>query len=197
MTVRWKPAFFMVAISLCGWGQSQQHPRFTLTVRQVAQTLSDKGFRTTDQEVSLLAKVVATEPNPVLDVLSVDPLGDQSVGEHAQTWSRVRMACHLPGRCLPFYAIVKWPEGVVEDAGGSSTASIASGLQALKRSGVFTIHSGEYATLVMDDDRARIRVSVVSLENGVIGQKIRVASPDHKQKYVAEVVSASLLKRSF
>jgi hypothetical protein len=197
MTARWKPALFMVAISLCGWGQSQPRQRFALTVRQVAQTLTDKGIRTTDQEVSLLAKVVATEPNPALDVLSVDPLGDQSAGEHAETRFRIRMACHLPGRCLPFYALVKWPEGVVEHADGSSTASIASGILAPKRSGDFTIRSGDYATLVMDDQRARIRVSVVSLENGVIGQKIRVASPDHKQKYVAEVVGASLLKRSF
>jgi hypothetical protein len=187
----------MVATSLCGWGQSQPRQRFDLTVRQVAQTLSDKGIRTTDREVSLLAKVVATEPNPALDVLSVDPLSDQSAGEHAETRFRVRMACHLPGRCLPFYAIVKWPEGVVDYAAGSSTASIASGIQVLNRSGVFTIRSGDYATLVMDDERARIRVSVVSLENGMIGQKIRVASPDHKQKFVAEVVSASLLRRSF
>lgn len=187
----------MVAMSACGWGQSQPHQRYELTVGQVAQALSEKGTRTTDQEVSLLARVVATEPNPALDVLSVDPLGDQSVGAHAETRARVRMACHLPGRCLPFYAVVKWPDGVVDHAASSSTSSIASGIQALKRSGVFTIRSGEYATLMMDDERARIRVSVVSLENGVIGQKIHVASPDHKQKYVAEVVSASLLKRSF
>lgn len=197
MTARWKPILFMVVLSACGWGQSQPHRRFALTVEQVAQALSDKGIRTTDQEVSLLANVVATEPNPALDVLSVDPLSDQSEGTHAETRARVRMACQLPGRCLPFYAIVKWPDGVADHANGSSTASIVAGIQALKRSGVFTIRSGEFATLVMDDERARIRVSVVSLENGVIGQKIHVVSPDHKQKYVAEVVSASLLKRSF
>jgi hypothetical protein len=187
----------MVAMSLCGWGQSQLHQHFALTVGQVAQALSNNGIRTTDQQVSLLAKVVATEPNPALDVLSVDSLGDRSVGEHAETRSRVRMACHLPGRCLPFYAIVISPEGIVAHAADSSSANLASGSQVSKRSGVFTIRSGAYATLMMDDDRAHIRVSVVSLENGMAGQKIRVASPDHKQLYVAEVVSANLLKRSF
>jgi len=197
MTARTMPILFIAAMSACGWGQSQPHRRYELTVGQIAQTLSDKGIRTTDQEVSLLAKVVAPEPNPALDVLSVDPLNGQSVGAHAEQRARVRMACHLPGRCLPFYAIAKWTDGVVDYAASSSGASIASGIQVLKRSDAFTIRSGEYATLVMDDDRARIRVSVVSLENGVIGQKIHVASPDHKQKYVAEVVSANLLKRSF
>jgi len=49
----------------------------------------------------------------------------------------------------------------------------------------------------LDDHRSRIRVSVVSLEKGAAGSRIRVASPDHKQVYVAEVVSSSQLKASF
>jgi hypothetical protein len=191
------PILFMVVMSACGWGQSQPHQRFELTVGQVVQALSDNGIRTADQQVSLLAKVVATEPNPALDVLSVEPLGGRSFGASAETRSRVRMACHVPGKCLQFYAIVKWPEGVSTHGAGSSNSSVAPGSQILKRSGVFTMRSGANATLVMDDDRAHIRVSVVSLENGMAGQKIRVASPDHKQVYVAEVVSANLLKGSF
>jgi flagella basal body P-ring formation protein FlgA len=67
----------------------------------------------------------------------------------------------------------------------------------LKQNGAFTIRSGAHATLVMDEERAHIEVAVISLENGMAGQKIRVASPNHKQVYVAEVVSANLLKRSF
>jgi hypothetical protein len=51
--------------------------------------------------------------------------------------------------------------------------------------------------LVMDDDRSHIQIAVISLENGMTGHKIRVASPDHKQFYVAEVVNAHLLRRSF
>jgi flagella basal body P-ring formation protein FlgA len=49
----------------------------------------------------------------------------------------------------------------------------------------------------MDDDRAHIQIAVISLENGLAGHRIRVASPDHKQVYVAEVVNASLLRKSF
>jgi len=50
---------------------------------------------------------------------------------------------------------------------------------------------------VMDDGRSHIQVAVISLENGIAGHRIRVASPDHKQIYVAEVVGANLLKRSY
>jgi hypothetical protein len=49
----------------------------------------------------------------------------------------------------------------------------------------------------MDDDRAHIQVAVISLESGIAGHTIRVATPDHKQIYRGEIVSANLLKRSF
>jgi hypothetical protein len=191
------PVLFIVATSLCGWGQSQPKQRFALTVQQIAQTLSEKGIQTSDQQVTMLAKVVATERNPALDVLSVELLDDRSAGQVAEGRFRVKMACHLSGRCLPFYAVVKWPVAEAGHEGNSSTAARLPGNLALKQNDAFTIRSGARATLVMDDERAHIKVAVVSLENGMAGQKIRVASPNHKQVYVAEVVSANLLRRSF
>jgi hypothetical protein len=107
------------------------------------------------------------------------------------------MACHLKSACLPFYAIVKWPEGSTGRATNPFSTFAASGSTASKPQGAVTIRAGAHATLVMDDGRSHIRVAVVSLECGAAGQKIRVASPDHKQIYEAEVVSANLLKGSF
>ena len=59
------------------------------------------------------------------------------------------------------------------------------------------MRSGTRATLLMNDDRARIQISVISLENGIAGHTIRVSSLDRKQIYFAEVVSANLLKGRF
>jgi hypothetical protein len=191
------PVLFIVATNLHGWGQSQPKQRFALTVQQIAQTLSEKGIQTSDQQVTMLAKVVASERNPALDVLSVELLDDRSAGQVAEARFRVKMACHLSGRCLPFYAVVKWPVGADEHAGNPSSGIRLLGNLILNKNAPFTIRSGAHATLVMDDERAHIEVAVVSLENGMAGQKIRVASPDHKQIYVAKVVSAALLRRSF
>jgi hypothetical protein len=194
MIVKWMPVVLIVATSVCGWGQSQMKQRYALTAKQVAQNLSSKGVQPTSVQVLLLARVVATEPDPALDVLSVGPLGEQS-GEHFRaTRFLVKMACHLPGRCLPFYAVVSPTEASAGHAMNSSGP--LEGL-AVKQNSEFTIRTGMHATLVMDEEHAHIEVAVVSLENGVTGQKIRVASPDHKQIYVAEVVSTNLLKRSF
>jgi hypothetical protein len=180
-------------MSLTGWSQSQLQDRFVLTADQVARAVSTGGIEVAGDQVSLLANVVATEPNPLLDVLSVEPLGDRWSGGHSGTHSWAKLGCHLPGVCLPFYAVVSWRQ---EPAGRATDRSIASPA-ALKPKEAITMRAGAHATMLMDDDRSHIQIAVISLENGIAGQSIRVASPDHKQVYVAEVVSAHLLRRSF
>jgi hypothetical protein len=195
MTARWVVGLLLAIISASGWGQSQD--RFVLTAQQVARTLSDKGTQIAGMRVTLLANVVATDPNPVFDIRTVEPPGDQLSGEHSGNQSWIRVACHEPGTCLPFYALVSWPEEPAGGASDSLNAPAATKRAALKANVVITIRTGTHAMLVMDDDRSHIQVAVISLENGIIGHKIRVASPDHKQVYVAEVVSGHLLRRSF
>jgi hypothetical protein len=187
----------MAAMSMPGWGQSQLQDRFALTAGQVARALSESGIQTTEEQVSLLTRVVATESSPALDVLSVEPLGKQSMAEHSPARSRVRLGCHLPGKCLPFYAMVSWSELKAGSATTPSSASPVTGNMMFNLKGEIIMRAGTHATLEMDDDRSRIQVAVISLENGMAGHRIRVSSPDHKQVYFGEVVSASLLKGSF
>ena len=195
MTAKFVLVMLLATMSVSAWGQSQD--RFALTARQVARALSDKGMQIDGKQVSLVANVVATEPNPVLDVRTVEPLGDPLPGEHSGTQSWVRVDCHEPGTCLPFFVLVS---STAEPAGSASdalNAAAAARKSALKANVAITMRTGTHAMLVMDDDRSHIQIAVISLENGMTGHKIRVASPDHKQFYVAEVVNAHLLRRSF
>ena len=197
MTARWIAAGLMASMSLAGWGQLHAQKSFVLTARQVAQSLSSSGIRIAEQQVSLLATVVATDPNPALDILSVEPLDVGSAAKHPEARSRVKMVCHESGKCLPFYVVVRFPEGIVEHEANAPGAAMASGSELLKPKELITMRAGAHAMMVMDDGRSHIQIAVISLENGIAGHKIRVASPDHKQIYVAEVVGANLLKRSF
>jgi hypothetical protein len=161
-------------------------------VAQVVLAVSASGMQTTAEHVSLLTRVVATEPQPVLDVVSVQTLGKGPRDQASDRW-RVKLACHVAGKCLPFYAIVSLP---------LSTARAANPVAALTSTAwsghsEITMKAGTHATLVIDDQRSRIQVSVVSLENGIVGQRIHVASLDHKQTYIAEVVNDRLLRGSF
>ena len=199
MTTKWIPALLMVAMALPAWVQStsQAQGRFPLTPHQVALTLTGNGIQTADDQVSLLASVVAAEPAPLLDVLSIEPLADRSSGKLRASRSLVKLGCRVPGTCLPFYSIVTKLEAPGDSTPLALRVSSDQGNAARRPNPEIVIRVGAHATLMMDDARSHVEVTVVSLENGIAGHKIHVASPDHKQVYLAEVVSANLLKRSF
>jgi hypothetical protein len=193
MTSKWIAVLSIAAMSLTGWSQSQLQDRFALTADQVAQSVSKGGIEVSGDQVFLLANVVAKVPYPSLDVLSVEPIGDKWFGGHSGTHSWVKLGCHLPGECLPFYAVVSWPQ----EPGGRAIHQSIVPSAALTPKKVITMRAGTHATMLMDDDRSHIQIAVISLENGIAGHSIRVTSPDHKQVYVAEVVNASLLRKSY
>jgi hypothetical protein len=198
MTTKWMAALLITAMSAPSWGQqSQPKGRFALTADQVARTLSGRGLQVADQQVSLLANVVATEPNPLLDVLTVEPLGPRGPDKRPVAHSLVRLACHESDKCLPFYAIVTWPAGPVEGASSAFGTSVDTVQPMWKPNVAIMMRAGTHATLLMDDERSHIQVAVISLENGIVGHRIRVTTPDHKQVFIGEVVSASLLRRSY
>jgi hypothetical protein len=205
MKATWITVLLVTSLSRPGWGQAQPQPRFPLTASQVARALSERGVQTDGEQVALLASVVATEPNPTLDVLSVETLGNAQSPERSRIRSRVKLACREAEKCLPFYALVNWPEGTawaVTVASSSSPVQRNPAVSSPAAKNVpanfeVTMPAGTHAILVMDDHRSHIQLSVISLENGLVGHRIRVASPDHKQFYLGEVVSPSLLKGSF
>jgi hypothetical protein len=200
MTAKWVAVLVLAGFSVSGWGQTHvksfSQYRFAITAQEVAQTLSDRGVRVENQQVTLLARVVATDPHPVLDVIRVEPVGGRPAKGNTEARSLVKLACHMPGTCLPFFAMVNFQDEVVEAAPGVSRVSLAP-KERLKSLAPIAIRAGAHATLVIDDGRSHIEMSVISLESGNVGSRIRAASPDHKQIYIAEVVSANMLKRSF
>jgi len=161
--------------------QAQTETHYPITPRLVARALSNNGMETADEQVTLPAPVVATEPYPALDILSVEPLPNTR-----EPRSTVKLACHAAAGCLPFFAIV---------AGLQPATTPANA--ALKITPPITMKAGTHAILVMDDHIAHIQVAVITLENGAPGKWIRVASPDRKQYYRAEVLGANLLRGDF
>jgi hypothetical protein len=196
MKAKWIPFLLIAVMGAPARGQSQSPDRFALTTSQVALAISLSGMQITPEHVSLLTRVVATEPAPALDVLSVETLSRGPLTDSSGVRLRVKLACRIPARCLPFYAIVSsvrstaWPGSIVANAP-------LSGSTGRNANGEVTMKAGTHATLLMDDQRSHIQIAVVSLENGIVGHRIHVSSPDHKQRYVGEVVNARLLKGSF
>jgi hypothetical protein len=193
MTARWITFLLMAAMGVAVQAQSQSQDRFALTTAQVALAVSASGVPTAAEHVSLLTRVVGTEPEPALDVLSVETLGKGPLAGHSDDRFRVKLACHVARECLPFYAIIS---STPSTAGPANTLSTTGRAMWNERSEI-TMKAGTHATLMLDDQRSHIQVAVVSLENGIVGHRIHVASPDRKQTYVGEVVNARLLRGSF
>ncbi|MGC2404358.1 MAG: hypothetical protein WA510_31490 [Acidobacteriaceae bacterium] len=187
------PVLLMVAITMPGVARAQSQERFVLTTEQVARALTLAGMTTPAAQVSLPARVVALAPYPALDIVSIQPIRKGSLAQPSR--SVVKLACRQPGECLPFYATVNGAAATsMETASKPSPIATTAGRISRKE---FTMPAGTRAILLMEDDRSHIQVAVVSLENGMAGHWIRVASPDHKQIYFAEVVNASLLRGNF
>jgi hypothetical protein len=193
-----KTIVFYAAISGTSWSQALTPQHFAISVGYVAHAVvrafSEDGVQIGDGQVSLLTNVVATESDPALDV-SIEPFGNQLVDHLKGTRSTVRVECHVQGVCVPFYVLVTLPDTTKH---GKLRKNLSENFESVvakpKQS---TMRLGDHATLLLDDDRAQIEISVVSLQNGMAGQTIRVSSLDHKQLYFAEVVSATLVKGRF
>lgn len=160
---------------------------FAITTAQIAAAIGGAGMTISPQQVTLMSEVVARTSTPTLRVESMKPWGDHRM--------KVRLNCASSEECLPFLVAVHCSDEntaqlILADSVRSSTAA------SRPRSGSNSIvlRAGSPAILLLDGDHMHIELSVICLENGAIGQTVRVSSKDHRQTYTAEVVDGSVLK---
>jgi len=159
--------------------------RNTVTAAEVAAVMSGSGIRTTPEQVEFLSDVIATTSAPALKVEGMEVWGDRRI--------KVRMSCVKPEECLPFFVAIRGSQTqavppVITDAASSVT------VRAKSDSNSFVLRSGSRATLLLEGGHVHIQMLVICLENGAIGQTIRVSSLDHKQIYTAQVNGSTVLR---
>jgi hypothetical protein len=201
MVVKNAVLLLMIVISIPLVGQPQRQIRYELVTEQVAGAVQRQllrgGIKISEEEISLPGRVVATEPFPTLEVNSVEAFSSYASANRSIARSKIKLSCRTTSVCLPFYAIVSWTGRRNDVSDEELRALFSSRRESLAPTTEVTMSAGAHATLVMDDECVHIRLKVVSLESGPVGRIIRVASPDHQRIYVAEIVSANLLKGRF
>ncbi len=177
--------------------------RNVITTAQVAAAISDMGMTVSAQQITLLSDAATRTSAPSLKVQSMEPWGDLRM--------KVRMGCASLDQCLPFYvAVSRNPHSAANAVSLVSAVSPVSPLSAdaarslptappvtplaTPRATSVVVKSGSSAVLLLDSNHVHIQLVVVCLENGSVGQTIRVASKDHRQKYTAEVCDGGVLK---
>lgn len=161
--------------------------RDAITTEQVAAAMANAGMQVSSKQVDLLSDVVANTPSPVLKIRSMEPWGDRRM--------MVRLDCESNEECLPFFVAVRF--NAVDDARAAVANVVptsSENLHTKSPAATPTLRAGAPVVLLLDGGRVHIRLTVVCLENGSIGQTIRVASKDHKQVYTAQVVDDSVVR---
>lgn len=161
--------------------------RYPITSMQVSQAIGNAGTPVSPGAVSLLSDVVASTPTPHLRVQSVErAAGDQLM---------VRISCETPEQCLPFMVSLRsTSETAARLAGLLSPASASARTATGVTRDQMAIRNGAQAVLLLDGKHVHIQIPVVTLENGAVGQRIRVTEKDRRQTYMAVVVNSGLLQ---
>ncbi len=172
-----------------------QSPRFSVTSEQVVAAMRGHAWSIEGVRITLPAAITTAVADPKLGIETASMLNTHE--------ARLRVVCRVPAACLPFFATAVWPENVASISspldrsaeGGSRKAPLPSP-DGGGESSAARLRAGSSATLLLEGDRVHIQVQVVCLQAGAAGERIRVATRDRKQTYVAEIVSATLLKGS-
>ena len=163
--------------------------RHAITTGQIAAAIRGAGVAISAKQITLLTGVVARTGSPVLRVQSMEPLGGRRM--------KVRLECANIEECVPFYVAI---DGNGESSGESLRVTPAPGRTPAHIARVGTgaktpvMRAGSPAILLLDGDQMQIQLPVVCLENGAIGQTIRVASMDRRQIYTAQVFDGGILR---
>jgi len=190
-------------------GVSQEaRTRFPVDSASVLVAMQRKQLPTKDVHVEMAVPITALSAEPELEVQSVALVDTHEI--------RLRMSCRNSAECLPFFATATYPEAVDEKAlvvkheqpaaalaaveqrsplsSLAHAGTVAAGLDAAGETPI--LKAGSPAMLEIDSDRIHIRLGVICLAEGAAGEKIRVTTRDHKQTYVAQIVTPTQLKGS-
>ena len=179
----------MIGASLCVWlmvSSARSHAassRSTISPAHVAEAITQAGMNVRADQVEILSAVGSAHSDARLDVVRIARLNKDSL--------KVRMRCETNSECLPFYVLLH----------GKTTEEI-SGLKRLLEKAPAApkatrpvVRGGESATLIVQTRDMQMTLPVICLQNGRLGERIKVASPDRKRTFNAEVVKAGLVRR--
>jgi hypothetical protein len=163
---------------------ASQSNRFSITRDQVANAIDGAGLQVSAGQVTLLSNIVSATGKPALKVESIQKWGDRKM--------MVRLECASPGECLPFIVAVRL-SGAAQERLALAPQSEPVSFSAKPRESD-TIRAGSTAVLFLEGPHVHIQLSVVCLENGSIGQRIRVATRDRRLTFIAEILGDSTLR---
>lgn len=136
-------------------------------------------------KMQLLAPLSLNNPSAAFRVMGIEKWQENS--------AMARIRCMKSGDCMPFYILLRWPSTEERDASLHAPVLLKARPQPHTSKDV-AVRSGDKVTLVLQNEKFRIVTPVTCLENGVVGQTIRVRRVDNKKIQLAEVEESGVVK---
>ncbi|MFP5230529.1 MAG: flagella basal body P-ring formation protein FlgA [Acidobacteriota bacterium] len=179
-------SWFLVGAALPAWAAS---PRYAITPEQIAGAMAAMGMQVSSAQLTMITAPVASVAEPELRVQSMQRWpGDRVVA---------RLDCATREQCLPFFVSIRMGKDAGTQGAMVNTTVSAPQVARATSAPAMAVRAGSRATLYMDGDHVHIRVAVVCLQSGAVGQTVRAEGPDHEQSYLAQVVGNGVLKGRF
>lgn len=167
-------------VCILPYANAQTLARIAVSQELVADTFRAAGTEIAPAQVHLLAAVTARAGATLRVAKVVAAPGGKLLA---------KLACRSSRECLPFYVLLDASNDGESGASNPQLKSLPG-----KPTEQPLVARGQPVTLIIDRTDSRISLSVICLEGGVHGQTIRVASPDRKRIYTAEIVSSTMVR---
>jgi hypothetical protein len=177
----------MIGVGLCVWlmvAGARAHAasaRTAISPANVAEAITQAGMQVRPGQVDILSAIGSVHPDALLHVVRVARLNTDLL--------KVRMRCEENSECLPFYVLLH----------GKTEGEVADFRKLLEKTPIApkapVVRGGEAVTLIVQTQDMRMTLPVICLQNGRLGERIKVTSPDRKRTFEAEVVQAGLVRK--
>jgi hypothetical protein len=161
-------------------------PRYRIAEADIARELSVIGLNIDVTQVHFPAYISSATEAPKLEIVTAEPIGADQV--------RLEISCLTASECLPFFATVdvKEPGPFSAEVRLKTHKAIAANRQPVLQLGVAPINQarlrvGSHAVMLIRDGRVDIRLQVLAIDSGAIGQQVRVCTLDRKKVFRATV----------
>ena len=160
--------------------------RYPLLPAAIADALKAAGVLAAPSDVTLPSALTASVPSPQLTLGSPERSGPTQI--------RVRVTCAQSGQCLPFMVVADLHNPAAALAAQRQLAPHTEAKASGQGTAGEMLRAGQHATLLLEDERMRISLPVISIDTGAPGAQVRVASLDRKQTFRAVVSAAATVR---
>ncbi len=177
----------VVALCAARLAAGQEQPgRFPLTAAAVIRALQRAGVPVDMVHLQMPQNLTANSNQPSLQIAGAELLSDGGL--------RLRISCERVAECQPFFVDTAGKGHETDLVTLASLRPTLPGPETRNAPNRAVLRAGAQVQMLLEDERMRISIPVVTIDTGTVGAEVRVSSLDHKQTFRAFVVSAAVVR---